>query len=382
MGAASTFIKEGMCHISVVQRMAPWGVVNDTEIHLFFLCLFVQCGFLRHVDICELSWCLCVSLRRARCFAAFMLCLILTLVHFLVISWSQCFCLINIQHSPANKVEESVPIFARVSWESSRSFFLLLLIFLCLYRFSFVFFCAYRLLYYSWSPYCFWRMQNACFPSYITFSTPYILFSLRFIRSWSPAFLQVTALIIYLHALILAISGPYGESDKSCELSLISASFHVLTAVLMCGCLPACAAGYVLLSKGFPSSCQCWGSFYFSKMHAPNREIYLCSTLSAHLTKSLSIFFVMLLNLMWLTVLIHFLCLLRISFLLMGWWMSACLWKLSVLFYFPSAVFSQLSFCQPRLRLPGSCHHPPWSHRILCQEIYLIKCDDVQMSWL
>lgn len=92
----------------------------------------------------------------------------------LVVSWSQCFCLINSQHLLGNKVKGSTQILVRVPWESSRSSF----VSPSSYRF-FIFLLqpAYRLLYYSWTPYCFSWMQNACFLSYNTSSIAHVLFS-------------------------------------------------------------------------------------------------------------------------------------------------------------------------------------------------------------
>lgn len=176
MGAASTFIKEGIRHISAVQRMAPRGVMNDTVIHL---CVCV-CSVLLFTT-CRHLWAVIEFVCQSELDQMFCridaICLILTVVLSLVVmSWSQHVCLINTRHSLADKV--------KVKCISSGPFPLLSLLFsvshlpLFLQVFIFLLRPAYGLLYYSWTPYCFWLMLNACFPSHIPSALQILIYNL------------------------------------------------------------------------------------------------------------------------------------------------------------------------------------------------------------
>lgn len=106
MGAASTFIKEGIRHISVVQRMAPWGVMNDTVIHLAFVCVCVYAHSVWHAHICAPSPSSCVSQRNRQMFRrSHAIGLVLTVVYFSPLSRRGPIAsvLINTRRSLANK---------------------------------------------------------------------------------------------------------------------------------------------------------------------------------------------------------------------------------------------------------------------------------------
>lgn len=180
MGAASTFIKEGIRHISVVQRMAPWGVMNDTVIHLAFVCVCVYAHSVWHAHICAPSPSSCVSQRSRQMFRrSHAIGLVLTVVYFSPLSRRGPIAsvLINTRRSLANKYK--VGCFGCGLLRVAPLLFCLFVMFFFQFltsppntgfhlSFSQP---AYRLLYYSWTPYCFWLMQKTCSPSYTTYTT-------------------------------------------------------------------------------------------------------------------------------------------------------------------------------------------------------------------
>lgn len=124
MGEASTFITERILHISVVQRMAPWGVMNGTVIYLHFVricvygcvcvcvCAYMQYNFWRHLWVAVEFAC---HSERPRCFS------ILVLSVWSHSIWLCCcrvrlvrLCLINIQRSFTHNSKWEMPHHFRV----------------------------------------------------------------------------------------------------------------------------------------------------------------------------------------------------------------------------------------------------------------------------
>lgn len=91
MGAASTFIKEGSHHISIMQTMATWGVMNGTVVFLL-VCIQYDCH--------GVEWGGPDVLLHSRYTTD-----LNSSVPSVVVSWSHCICLINTQHSLVNKVK-------------------------------------------------------------------------------------------------------------------------------------------------------------------------------------------------------------------------------------------------------------------------------------
>lgn len=132
----------------------------------FCVCVCIQCDSSRHADICELSWSLCVSKKGHMNCHNYTICLIFTVVLcFVFIVLSQFFFLINTSPTcgkEAAKVRDGIWMCWR--WNRAR-FMWILLVWPPPYIHAFVIHLhsAYRLLYYSWNPYCFYTMQNTCF---------------------------------------------------------------------------------------------------------------------------------------------------------------------------------------------------------------------------
>lgn len=107
-----------------------------------------------------------------------------------VTSRPQCIGFINILQW--TKSQSETPAFLPLSPVFSSHLPLLTQVFICLLQ------PACGLLYYSWIPYCFWLMQNACFPSYTTYN-PQTFSSPKPRLEWSSRLLQITAFIIHVH---------------------------------------------------------------------------------------------------------------------------------------------------------------------------------------
>lgn len=196
MGAASAFIKEGIRHISAVQRKegtlrgSEWH--GDSSVSWRSVWLLRTRRHLRAVTVFVCQSAMGQMFRRIHALSDLN-------SSSLVVSWSRRLCLINTQHLLADEVKGSTQILVWFPRESSSScfvppphFFIQVFIFLLQP--------AYRLLYYSWTPYCFSWMQKACFLSHNTSSTAHAVVSTASCtvwEGWTSGLLWVAAFTVY-----------------------------------------------------------------------------------------------------------------------------------------------------------------------------------------